>query len=321
MYPVFLHPAASSQSQAHLLIEIENLVKDIMVMTPQITISAIRQNSHDHSQIRFDGVLYGRLLQSLPRYLDLYSPEHDYSEHLYAFWQGCFMAGLLSPDESYDLSHSLTAFWTMGQVIYLVEQILVAAQTPMFSRKAYDRRYQQRIKQQAQAVRMTNTLNRYARTLLIRIDLSILKHHQTKVDIDTFYGFLDQLLHKRDNRQGIFKDIIGSGWCIEQGVRKGYHIHFYACFNGAEHQCDWYMADEIGRHWLEITHGLGHYRNCNTSEEKAKYARMGTLGVGMIHRDDAAARQNAIYALSYLTQSKKEDQYLRMRPKGRRAYA
>ena len=45
------------------------------------------------------------------------------------------------------------------------------------------------------------------------------------------------------------------------------------------------------------------------------------LGVGMIQRDNAEACNNAINAVSYLSDNDKDDQYLRMKPRGRRAFA
>ena len=110
-------------------------------------------------------------------------------------------------------------------------------------------------------------------------------------------------------------------WRLEQGETKGYHIHTVYYFKGSEHQSDWYMAQQIGRLWEHVTQGLGTFHSCNTSAEKDKYDQLGMLGVGMIHRNDRVACENSINAVGYLADSEKEDQYLRMKPNGKRTFA
>ncbi|MCB1660915.1 MAG: hypothetical protein KDI39_22075, partial [Pseudomonadales bacterium] len=58
----------------------------------------------------------------------------------------------------------------------------------------------------------------------------------------------------------------------------------------------------------------------NTAERKEKYNRVNRLGVGMIHRNDSVACENMTLALGYLAKPEKLDQYLRMKPKGRRTF-
>ena len=81
------------------------------------------------------------------------------------------------------------------------------------------------------------------------------------------------------------------------------------------------MAQQIGERWVAMTEGLGTYHSCNTPEAKKGYERRGILGVGMIHRNDTVACENSINAVGYLAKHEKDDQYLRMKPEGRRAFA
>jgi hypothetical protein len=67
-----------------------------------------------------------------------------------------------------------------------------------------------------------------------------------------------------------------------------------------------------------ITQQRGKPHSCNAN--KRKYARLGILGIGMIHRNDEAACMNAINAVGYLAEPEKEDQFLRMKPEGRRSF-
>ncbi len=73
--------------------------------------------------------------------------------------------------------------------------------------------------------------------------------------------------------------------------------------------------------WEHVTQGLGTYHSCNTPAEKDKYDQLGMLGVGMIHRNDRIACENAVHAVGYLADYEKAGQYLRMKPNGRRAFA
>lgn len=114
--------------------------------------------------------------------------------------------------------------------------------------------------------------------------------------------------------------MVGHAWCVEQGETKGYHIHAVYYFKGSEHQNDWYKAKQIGELWQHLTNNLGTYHSCNTPQEKEKYQKNDKLGVGMIHRKDSKSRENAVMSVRYLSDVKKLNQYLRIRPKGRRVF-
>lgn len=280
-------------SQAHILIEIERLVQLIAL------------GQHRSSQN-----VYRQIFEHLPRYLAVYHPDYDYSEHIEVFWHGCQHQGALNTN----------GVISDGQVHALVDHIAIQVESPVFLRSVSDRRYQTKDNRASIEKYARSLHGDHSRLLVVRVDFNYrmdIQHHIMIVDV---YWHLERM-RKAKSRLSFFENLVGSAWCIEQGGTRGYHIHAVYYFLGSKHQNDWFMANHIGLLWVSNTEGLGTYHNCNSPAEKANYERKGILGVGMIHRDDAEACNNAIKAVSYLSDTDKDDQYLRMKPKGRRAFA
>ena len=282
-----------TMAQSTLLIDIERLVERIKQTDPR--------------QLQ---TLFPYITPKLPAYMALYRTGYDYSEHLQAFGYGCEQAGLLHGEN-----------WLNIKTMYcLIESIRAYTQSKQFNRRVSDRRYQ--TKKNANSIEQyANRLHQqYSRLLVVRVDFGYYSEYQHLVDIDLVYQHLDKMRLSRYN-DGFFDHLVGSAWCVEQGESKGYHIHGAYYFKGSEHQNDWYMAQQIGERWVAMTEGLGTYHSCNTPKEKSSYEQRGKLGVGMIHRNDTVACENSINAVGYLAKHEKDDQYLRMKPTGRRAFA
>lgn len=183
---------------------------------------------------------------------------------------------------------------------------------------------------------------KYSRLLIVRVDLKIKLELAHLVDVETFQGFMNQLMKaiQRDKEtekkrktnsnmnidKGCFEDLRGYAWAIEQGVESGgLHCHLLLIYNADKRQQDWYLGEAVGKRWVEITEGLGYSSNGNTTERKREYKRRGTLGIGMIHTDNLLEVKNAIYAALYLTRPDKYGQRLKawtpsMRSFGRGTY-
>lgn len=288
------HLSDLAYSQAHILIEIEHLVQSIAL-----------GNHHSNQNV------YRQIFDHLPRYLAIYHPDYDYSEHIEAFWQGCQHVDVLNTN----------GLLSEREVEALVDHIAIYVKNPVFRRSVSDRRNNTK-DNRASIEEYASYLHGggHSRLLVVRVDFNYRMENQHDIKIDDVYRHLDKM-RRAKSRLSFFENLVGSGWCIEQGVTRGYHIHAVYYFKGAKHKNDWYMANHIGQLWVSVTEGLGTFYSCNTPAEKAKYERKGMLGVGMIHRDDAEACNNAINAVSYLSDADKDDQYLRMKPIGRRAFA
>ncbi|WP_201576955.1 inovirus-type Gp2 protein [Psychrobacter sp. H8-1] len=189
---------------------------------------------------------------------------------------------------------------------------------------------------------MSYFLEKYARVLIVRVDIKIKAEFAHLVDVETFQDFMNQLMKaiqrdreiekKRkagkiaDKYKGCFEDLRGYAWAIEQGVDNGgLHCHLLLIYNGDKRQKDWYLGDAVGKRWLEITEGLGWSTNGNTSERKQDYERKGQRGIAMIHGNKPLEVKNAFYTALYLTRPDKYEQRLKawlpnMRSFGRGSY-
>ena len=288
-------------SESFLLIQIESFVELVVQQASFRKVS----NHQALQMIKFN----------LNECLSLYEPDlFDYSEHINAFWYGCTQLGL------FDGCYHNGLLLGDAQIQYLMDEIWAYTQQKDFKRKVSDRRDQTRSNWDSLESYILKVQQKYARLLVIRVDFGYAKEHQDFVKITDVYHHLD-IMNQQRHTHPLFEHLVSSGWRIEQGKDKGYHIHAFYFFKGSEHQHDGYLAQEIGHLWKDITHDFGGgYHSCNTKESKEVYKRAGCLGVGMIRRDDKVACENVIAALRYLVKLEKEDQYLRMRPKRRRTF-
>lgn len=272
-----------------------------------------------NSEVSFRKISNNELLMvltfNLNECLALYEPNtFDYSEHINAFWYGCDQLGWL------DCGYYNRLRLSEAEIECLINHIRQYSQQKEFKRKVSDRCYQTKQNRQSLENHIRQQQEKYSRLLVVRVDFGYAKEKQNFIKITDVYTHLDMMKCERDGNP-LFEHLVSSGWCVEQGKEKGYHIHAFYCFKGSEHQQDWYLAQEIGRLWKAIAADFGGgYHNCNTPESKAIYQRAKRAGVGMIHRHDDLACENMIHALGYLAKPEKDDQYLRMKPRGRRAF-
>lgn len=260
-----------------------------------------------------------RVIRALPDLLSFYEPRHEYSEHIEAFWHASEKVGLLNCGQLTWMVDRLAHPGTDIVAIISELEALIASysESPRFRRRAWDREEEQRQRREGLDVYTWELIGRYYRSLFLRTDLGYRK--AARIDIQTVFRHLDALRELIHKRIGLFEDAVGFVWDVEQGESEGgYHIHFSLVLPGHLHQRDGYLTNQLGGLWLEITEGMGRYHSCNADKEK--FIRRGTLGIGMIHRDDAIACENAVMAIGYLAKPEKNDQYLRMKPVGRRTF-
>ena len=147
--------------------------------------------------------------------------------------------------------------------------------------------------------------SRRSRLLVVRLDLGFIpgslgQNHAGHAR-DCFKHFMN---NKR--QLDITKSMVGYAWALEFGIEKGCHYHCIFLFDGARSQQDLSLAHAIGQYWIEsITNGTGTYFCSN--DNKARFEAEGTLGVGMIHRNDHDKRTNLLNVASYLV---KGDEHL-----------
>lgn len=299
-----------SQSQASILIE--RLVQSIeRTDRPAFEIT---QSSSGYERVQKTRL--SKYFDSMQQMLDLFYDDqaYVYSEHLRAFWQACqdiglerSSVGLICLNEQgtgyLDFHHSMNV---------LVARIRQIIRSKEFKRKENDRRYEASQKQAMLTEYVGRVLDRYSRTVVVRVDLHYREIVRARLRIEHVFEDLDLLVRARE-RNSIFKHETGYICSVEQGEDKGFHIHAAFFFNGAEVRSDFNKAREIGELWKQITHGHGYCYSCN--DDKDRYGD--EVGIGTIRRADAQACGKVIKAMHYLT---KDSQHLRIKPAGARTF-
>lgn len=158
-------------------------------------------------------------------------------------------------------------------------------------------------------------LKDHYKVLIVRVDLGYLKEFMLNITVQDFYNHIESLRNLLKDKNGCFRDLLGYGLALEQGITKGYHAHLMLIYNGSERCQDWHLANKVIQKWQEITQRVGYGVSSNTTEKKKQYADRGLLGIGMIHRNQPVEIQNAWNVASYLTQPEKYLQRMLIKPK------
>lgn len=163
-------------------------------------------------------------------------------------------------------------------------------------------------------------VDRHRKLLLVRVDLHYASDACTSMQ--QFSKNIKKLIKRMQDKDTIFKGSVGYSYRLEQGGKsRGYHCHLLVIYNGTKHHSDGYYGSQIGELWQdEITEGNGEFFNCNTATHKRRFRLEGSLGIGMIERNDKRAIVNALRAVSYLAKPEKDNQYLRAKLHGMREF-
>lgn len=84
-----------------------------------------------------------------------------------------------------------------------------------------------------------------------------------RVDILTVTKDWSRFMDNTRGKTSLFEHKVGHVAAIECSRVGGHHIHAAFFFDGSEVHRDQYMADEIGKYWVQLTGGRGYYHNCN----------------------------------------------------------
>ncbi|MEC8886852.1 MAG: inovirus-type Gp2 protein [Pseudomonadota bacterium] len=162
-------------------------------------------------------------------------------------------------------------------------------------------------------VKLGEAIKLYSRSTVIRVDIGMKRSKVCEARLDKFYNDFELLRSDFSKRQPPFNDLVLFAWALEQGETKGYHCHILLVFNGHKRNKCWGIAQQVGKRWEEITERKGYYFNCHDKDYLKVYERAGTLGIGMIQRDDTKSVDRMFNAVRYLVKPEKESQHLRMK--------
>lgn len=304
--------ALTNFTQSQASISIERLVQSIE-RTDKPAFEIIQTQA---GYARAQRTRISKYFDSMQQMVDLFDDLHPYvySEHLQAFWDACQDIGLeRSPTGVNCLNEHKTAYLdfylSMNVLVARIRQLICSKR---YKRKADDRRYEATRKQATLSEYVSQVLDRYSRTVVVRVDLHYRAIARPRLRIEHVFNDLDKLIRARE-RNPIFEYEIGYICSVEHGEDKGFHIHTAFFFNGAEVRSDFTKARKVGELWEQITRGQGYFFSCN--DDKDRYGD--ELGIGVINRSDSEACRKSIKALGYLI---KDNQYLRMKPAGARTY-
>ncbi|WP_271410520.1 YagK/YfjJ domain-containing protein [Pseudomonas sp. Q1-7] len=298
-------------SQSEVAVQIERLVQAIEQHdTPAFRFRQTRSGEEQVEETRLS-----RYFDHIQQMFDLFDDCHSYrySEHLQVFQDACCDIGLeRSPVGLVCLNEQESAYLDSHRTMNaVVERIRELTCEPHYRRRKSDRSYevgqlQRRVSKYVDAV-----LDRYSRTVVVRVNLYYRTEAQARLRAEHVFDHLDRLIDARE-RNPIFEHETGYICSVEQGARRGYHIHAAFFFNGAEVRGDVYKAQKIGELWERITQGQGCYDSCN--HDKDAYGDR--CAIGIILRSDDDVRPHVHRAMHYLV---KGEQNLRMKPVGARA--
>ena len=166
-------------------------------------------------------------------------------------------------------------------------------------------------------------IGKYSRILVARVDLGYLQEHSSRIRVEDIYNDLDILLNRIQNKDGIFKHVIGYIWGVEQGGKsKGFHCHLAIIYDTAYRDGSAaYWGNKIIALWSEITRDYGQGYNCWNRERVKELRGRDELGIVLIYRRDSTQVTNFIEAMQYIADHHKRTlQYLRVKPRGRRVF-
>ena len=288
----------ASINQAQLTLEIENFLKHLKGKSRE-----------------WDG-FYSQLTNLLLDFNDIYDPDDEYTGYLKFFV-------ILR----YDLQSIDSGYFDLKNELEMIGYRVLRSDFLKLS-KSFERDYETIEKQKDEnkievQEYCRSILNKCSRILVARVDLGYLQEYSSRIRVEDIYKDLDILLNRIQNKDGIFKHVIGYIWGVEQGGKsKGFHCHLAIIYDNAYRDGSAaYWGNEIIELWRDITRDFGQGYNCWNRERVAKLRRENKLGIGVIYRRDSTQVTNFIEAMQYIADHHKRTlQYLRVKPKGRRVF-
>lgn len=287
-----------SINQEKLTLEIENFLKCLK-----------------RERTKWDG-FYSQLTNLLLDFDDIYDPDDEYTGYLQFF-------AILR----YDLQRIDSNYFNLKDELKMIGYKELRSQFLDLSdlfQKDYKTIEKQKDENKIEVQKYCRSiLNKCSRILVARVDLGYLQEYSSRIRVEDIYNDLDILLNRIQNKDGIFKHVIGYMWGVEQGGKsKGFHCHLAIIYDTADRAGSAaYWGNEIITLWSEITRDYGQGYNCWNRERVAKLRREDKLGIGVIYRRDSTQVTNFIEAMEYIADHHKRTlQYLRVKPRGRRVF-
>lgn len=282
----------SVSNESKILIDIESFVENVSVMKYQ------SRN------------FYNKLTELLIKLDRIYNSDHYYVPAIEAM-----IELLLDLDEYLDSRRGL--YERLTEISFEDIQRDFKRHSRRHKRKLDDHRQSESENTNTLVKRMQDVSDRYSRILVVRVDLAYPLKSQDQIGIKDFKEDMDVLRTRLRDQDTVFNGLVEYVWALEQGEDKGYHCHLLLVYKGSKRRNAYWIADQIGKLWSDITDGLGCHFNCHTSEYLKQFSDRNCLGIGMIHRNNLDEVNNMLNTVKYLVRPEKESQHLRVKIKKR----
>jgi len=279
-------------NESKLLIEIENFVEAVV--------------NRNRRPLRF----YKKLADLLVQFKRIYKSDFYYSPAI-----GLFVELLFDFDAYLDDFSWLNE--KLSEISFKIIQEDFERHYQEHNRQLRNHRYSESKNTEKLVRRMRKVSDRYARILVVRVDLAYPLKYQGQVGIQEFSDDMKVLCTRLRDQDTIFKGLIEYAWALEQGEEKGYHCHLLLVYKGSERRNAYWVADQVGKLWGKITEGQGCHFNCHTAAYLKQFSDLNRLGIGMIYRNDPEQVNNMLNTVKYLVRPEKENQHLRVKCKKR----
>lgn len=279
-------------NESKILIEIENFVENVSVTK------------------RKPRNFYNQLTELLVQLNQIYNPDYAYVPEIEAV-----IELLLDLGEYLDSRRGL--YERLTEISFEDIQHEFKRHYLRQKRQLRDHRQSELENTKTLVTRMQDVSDRYSRILVVRVDLAYPLKSQDQIGIIDFKDDMDVLRNRLRDQDTIFNGLVEYAWALEQGEDKGYHCHLLLVYKGSKHRNAYWIADQVGKLWSDITDGLGCHFNCHTSEYLKQFSDRNRLGIGMIHRKNLDEVNNMLNTVKYLVRPEKESQHLRVKTKKR----
>lgn len=265
-----------------------------------------------NKDIKFQ-VLHNKLYELIPPFKNIQNLDcYELSAPINAFRQAL---------EAVSKIFDSRADWSLKMTQLFHQEIL--ARKSSISRYMTVNRYQEK-KNKAELVQFVSELiSHYSRLLVVRVDLfyKLNEHSNEGLTLEDFLSDFKKFRERLHNQHDCFADLHGYAWALEQGTNKALHVHLLLIYNGSKRKNDGGLAILVCKKWESICGEKAASFSCNAKDYKDEYITQGTLGIGMINRNNKLEVYNLLtHVAPYLVIPEKQNQHPVVKLHGMRTF-
>lgn len=282
-------------SESEVLIEIENFIIKVI-------------------NYGFDTSLTHNFKKLLDQFYRIYNVDYYYSKYVSIFVLIKLEIDMMRYDISSNLSenYDFVLHLNNGQLKHL--EFLIRSQKESSHMDLYQPSLQAKENTQKIKDYLYKLFHHYSKVLIVRVDLGYSNDSKSQMNLEQFHQHVEKFRNRLSNKDTCFEHLHGYAWSLEQGPKRGYHVHLLLIYNGTKVQNGSYYAQQAGEKWKDITLGHGSYFNLHDQKYINQLKTAGCdIGIGMLSRNNEGDWQRLIPVIEYLTDPNKETQHLRVK--------